>query len=530
MKKSYFLALSLWAIFLFINFSTAYAQYIPVQGKLIENNVPVTGQRNFNLIIKENETTLWEETQNNVEVLEGIYALRLGMVNPLPTGLFANRMVVNLEIRVNGSLLNTLNVDAPFESDPSIPEELKDGVAWGEVSDKPDLDVSNSNELQELSISGNELTLSSGNEVTLPVTPQGVTIPYDLAVGPEMGGLEEVVPLVADNNMQQGMSFWQSFRLDISGALKTIKLKFGNPNNTRTRIRLYEGKGITSQAIFDKSFNSSAFGAAVIMQTIPITTALPPALMKGMDYTLLIEGRDNSIEVAANTADPYANGYSNLGMTTDLSFGITVEEMLNHNLLVTEETVEMNVPVVQTSGRYKDKYGYVTPVGSIQAFAGNTPPEGWFFCDGTSISRTIYADLFDVIGVYWGTEDANSFRVPDLRGQFLRGVSDATGNDPDTETRYSLHPGGNTQNNVGSYQDAGTGSHFHYMVALGAATQHQSPNNHLSQVAYSPWVTDSERYSLKGTTTAPTQLKTSEGGNSSETRPKNAYVHFIIKY
>lgn len=81
------------------------------------------------------------------------------------------------------------------------------------------------------------------------------------------------------------------------------------------------------------------------------------------------------------------------------------------------------------------------PAGQITAFAMATPPTGWLLCDGSAVSRTTYADLFSAISTTWDTctntltGSANSapagteFRIPDLRGVFLRGVADYAGSD-----------------------------------------------------------------------------------------------------
>ena len=96
------------------------------------------------------------------------------------------------------------------------------------------------------------------------------------------------------------------------------------------------------------------------------------------------------------------------------------------------------------------------PAGIIIPFAGPAEniPDGWMLCDGSAISRSEYANLYKAIGVCWGIGDgATSFNLPDLRGMFLRGVSGESGNDEDADGRVVLTcNGGNTGNNVGSYQ------------------------------------------------------------------------------
>ncbi len=103
----------------------------------------------------------------------------------------------------------------------------------------------------------------------------------------------------------------------------------------------------------------------------------------------------------------------------------------------------------------------LAPIGTIVAYAGQNPSAlenyGWMVCDGRSLPRTIYKELFAAIGTSFGQPDANTFNIPMLQGLFLRGVSgDKPESDPDVARRTELKPGGNTGPDVGSYQTYGT--------------------------------------------------------------------------
>ena len=69
-------------------------------------------------------------------------------------------------------------------------------------------------------------------------------------------------------------------------------------------------------------------------------------------------------------------------------------------------------------------------IGMIVSFPYNDVPEGYLECDGSTISRTAYADLFNIIGVVYGEGDGSTtFRIPDLRGEFIRGWDNGRGVD-----------------------------------------------------------------------------------------------------
>ena len=74
-----------------------------------------------------------------------------------------------------------------------------------------------------------------------------------------------------------------------------------------------------------------------------------------------------------------------------------------------------------------DSSGGGTPTGTILAYASNGAlPDGYLACDGSAVSRTTYADLFDVIGTTWGAGDGSTtFSLPNLNGYWLKGSSTA---------------------------------------------------------------------------------------------------------
>ncbi len=167
----------------------------------------------------------------------------------------------------------------------------------------------------------------------------------------------------------------------------------------------------------------------------------------------------------------------------------------------------LSVPVAN----YAVKSGF--PAGMIIAFAADSSkiPDGWLLCDGSAISRVTYAALLQTIGVTWGEGDkVNTFNLPDLRGQFLRGSTSDSRYDPDLNTRT---PNGNGNKNApGSMQGDAFKTHTHGF------------NQNIVSGVF-PNGSGRDGYDINNGT--PLTI-TSVGGN--ETRPKNVYVNYIIKY
>ncbi len=159
--------------------------------------------------------------------------------------------------------------------------------------------------------------------------------------------------------------------------------------------------------------------------------------------------------------------------------------------------------------------------GIVVAFAGDAVPNGWELCDGRMVDKNSprFRALFEVIGTIHGGDANPNFQLPDYQGMFLRGVDGGSGRDPSAEERRP--PGQNNTGNsgvlVGSIQDDQTRAHSHAISGIhleasggsgfdGAGMASNSNPNHPMTRDY-------------GTTNA--------GG--SETRPKNAYVNYIIR-
>lgn len=121
--------------------------------------------------------------------------------------------------------------------------------------------------------------------------------------------------------------------------------------------------------------------------------------------------------------------------------------------------------------------GIASPTGSIQFWPAQTAPAGWVECDGRWLDQTAYADLFAVIGGIYGSNSVK-FRVPDLRGYFLRGFNHGAGIDPGASAR-TKRGDGQTGDKVGTVQASAIQSHTHTYATFGSRTPEGTQQTYL---------------------------------------------------
>jgi microcystin-dependent protein len=76
-----------------------------------------------------------------------------------------------------------------------------------------------------------------------------------------------------------------------------------------------------------------------------------------------------------------------------------------------------------------DTWVYIRPndVGDMKYSIKNADHYGWLVCDGRSLSRELYSELFAIIGTTYGNNDETTFKLPDCRGRVLGAIGTGTG-------------------------------------------------------------------------------------------------------
>lgn len=102
-----------------------------------------------------------------------------------------------------------------------------------------------------------------------------------------------------------------------------------------------------------------------------------------------------------------------------------------------------------------DEVDYI--IGEIKMLSHGTAISNWLECNGQSLSKTTYSQLFNAIGTTWGSVDNNHFNLPDCRGKTIIGYIDGN------ETIKIGNSGGTETINLNIDQ---LPSHKHYCVNL----------------------------------------------------------------
>ena len=148
------------------------------------------------------------------------------------------------------------------------------------------------------------------------------------------------------------------------------------------------------------------------------------------------------------------------------------------------------------------------PVGTVITFAGTTAPQGYLLCDGRAVSRTVYSELFSVIGTTYGPGDgSSSFNLPDIIDRFIQGKNTGLYHEPGLPNITGILDTGDRRWNTSALSGAFYGTNG-------------SANKYTDQVS-----------------TTTTQIgafdasrSSSIYGNSTTVQPKSIELYFYIKY
>lgn len=166
--------------------------------------------------------------------------------------------------------------------------------------------------------------------------------------------------------------------------------------------------------------------------------------------------------------------------------------------------------------------GGFAPIGTIISYMGTTAPQDYLICDGTTYNIADYKQLADFFAAqfgsanFFGGDGITTFKVPDLRGEFLRGSG------------TNSHANQGNGQNVGVHQD-GTMHPYEYVTSTGTGAFRGYTNNDGAVVSDK----QDSLYTVAGngqsTETRNAPGTTFSGNSVFTSRPTNTSVLYCIK-
>jgi len=295
------------------------------------------------------------------------------------------------------------------------------------------------------------------------------------------------------------------------GAITTAKLE--NDAVSETKI---QDSAISNNKLQDSAITSGKIAGSQVVRSINDLQD-DVSLTAGSNITITSNG--NTLTIASTIADNDVN-------TAKLQDGAVTSAKLQDGS-VTNAKISSG-QVVKTINNLKDDVTLaagnnvtITPSGNtltfaatsesgmppgvIMAFAGTSEPSGWLICDGRGVSRSTYADLFNVIGTTYGTGDGSTtFNLPNLAGRVPLGRDSG-----DSDFDSMGETGGEKKHTL--------------------TTDEMPSHNHVVDVRFGGDETGSGTLQGAATTTSSLTTKNTGGGNPHNSLQPYIVLNFIIK-
>ena len=176
------------------------------------------------------------------------------------------------------------------------------------------------------------------------------------------------------------------------------------------------------------------------------------------DGMIVKNGKAIRYDNAASTQHVALKAPSSLSSTVSLTLPSSI---VNGGFLKTDGSGNLSFSLIQG-----------VPSGSVFCMAVASVPSGYLECNGQSVSRTTYAALFAIIGTQYGSSSGSTFKVPDLRGEFVRGFDNGRGAD--------------SGRSIGSHQSNNNAQHTHsysHQHSFSGTTSTKSLRGTVQQIA-----------------------------------------------
>lgn len=308
------------------------------------------------------------------------------------------------------------------------------------------------------------------------------------------------------------IAFEDFFPLDKSSSLTTYRANFSVLNG------LMSSSGSVLSASWASSSISSSYSFTA-SYLVSASYAFTASYVRSASFS-------NASLISISSSWASSSVSSSYAITS--SYALTASRAFNANTASSINFVPATASYALTTAQ---SITDTLPIGTIMVFASSsTPPNNWLECNGSIVSTASYIDLYNAIK----TSDTNAtfgylcdqfgnwnssgirFKLPDLRGEFVRGWDHGKGTD--------------SGRSFGSSQETSVKNHYHGMGAFVL--------NNDAQFILRSWNIGSQNSSRvigEGTsvyyqTLTSGDVGTTDGIETGDINPRNIALMYCIKY
>jgi microcystin-dependent protein len=239
-----------------------------------------------------------------------------------------------------------------------------------------------------------------GNKIINPSTGEETT--FDAPIPSIRGEDTSVLSVIFDE-----VTVRQRLLVE-GGPSKTLLSQFDGPLRVNNVVNISGNTKIDANLEVTGRFKSS--GSADIQGALNVAGV--GTFSGKIEGDAGIDAADIRIGVGASTARIESLDSENLVLKSATT-NVMVEDNLNVDGNITCDRIEAD---------------NIIPIGGIIPWSGtssNYPSTGWLVCDGSAVSQTTYAGLYDILTdggtvfPYGANPDGSTFLIPDLRDRFL---------------------------------------------------------------------------------------------------------------